>query len=135
LADSFVLYTKTLNYHWHVKGANFFQLHELFEQQYTDLAEAIDEIAERVVILGGEAAASMKDYLELTSLKEGSPNLKADEMVEDLARDQELLVKSCYQVIEAAEGEGDEGSADLAVERSRVHQKNSWMLKSTLSGN
>jgi len=132
LSDSFVLYAKTLNFHWHVRGPNFSQLHELFEQQYTDLAGAIDEIAERVVILGGEAVGSMKGYLELTSLKEASGSPKAAEMVEILARDQELLVKTCYQVVEVAESENDQGSVDLAVARSRVHEKNGWMLKSTV---
>jgi len=133
LADSFVLYTKTLNYHWHVKGPHFYPLHQLFEEQYTDLAAAIDQIAERVVILGGQATGRMKDYLELTSINEADDGLTPQKMVEQLAQDQEKIVRSCYQVIEAAQGDNDEGTTDLAVGRSRVHQKNGWMLKSSVS--
>ena len=132
LADSYTLYLKTHNYHWNVTGPMFTTLHTLFEQQYTELALAVDEIAERIRALGHRAPGSYSEFGSLSSVKEAQGVPKAVEMVEDLAADQARIAARAKQVIAAAEKAGDEASVDLAVQRTQVHEKNAWMLRSHL---
>ncbi|OGT30724.1 MAG: DNA starvation/stationary phase protection protein [Gammaproteobacteria bacterium RIFCSPHIGHO2_12_FULL_35_23] len=132
LADTYTLYLKTQNYHWHVKGPSFQSLHLLFESQYQSLAEAVDTIAERILTMGGSAPATFKEFLTLTTLKEGETSLSADRMVRELVVDQETILKSLATALAAAQKTGDEGSIALLGERIAEHEKNRWMLASSI---
>jgi len=132
LADSYTLYLKTHNYHWNVTGPMFNTLHTLFEQQYTELALAVDEIAERIRALGAPAPGSYKAFGQLTTIEEEAGLPAAVQMIETLAADQQKVVETAQQVFAAAEKAGDEASVDLAVTRISVHEKASWMLRSHL---
>lgn len=131
LADTYTLYLKTQNFHWNVEGSDFLSLHHLFEEHYTDLAEAVDEIAERLRTFGAYAPGSFARFLALTSLKE-APDAppSAHEMVRLLAADHHQLAKTAQTALEAASEEEDEGTVDLCTTRLRVHQKAAWMLDS-----
>ena len=133
LADSYTLYTKTHGYHWNVTGPMFTTLHNLFEQEYTELALAVDEIAERIRAVGEIAPGSYSQFSKLAVVKEAKGVPKAEEMVKDLAADQDLVAKAAQKVIAAAEAAGDDASADLGVRRIEVHEKNAWMLRSHLA--
>ncbi len=132
LADSYTLYLKTHNFHWNVQGPMFTTLHTLFEQQYTELALAVDEIAERIRALGERAPGSYREFAALARVEdaEGTPN--AHEMIRELVDDLATVVQSAREVFEAAEASGDPASADLAVRRIDVAEKNAWMLRSHL---
>jgi starvation-inducible DNA-binding protein len=132
LADSYTLYLKTHNFHWNVTGPMFTTLHTLFETQYTELALAVDEIAERVRSIGAPAPGSYAQFSELTRLKEAVGVPPAVEMVEQLVHDQVLVTQAARAVVAAAERAGDEASADLGVRRIQIHEKNAWMLRSHL---
>ena len=131
LADSYALYLKTHNYHWNVEGAYFKSLHELFEEQYTDLAEAIDDIAERIRALGDKAPGSFSAFSALTSIPEGDESLDAMAMVKDLAAAQGLVLKSLNAALKAAQTADDEVTIGLVTDRMGVHEKAQWMLNST----
>jgi starvation-inducible DNA-binding protein len=133
LADSYTLYLKTHNYHWNVTGPMFNTLHLMFEQQYTELAIAVDEIAERIRALGEPAPGSYRAYGKLTSIdeEEGAPG--ADEMIRQLVKGQEAVVKTARSVFPVAEAANDEPTADLLTQRMQVHEKNAWMLRSMVS--
>lgn len=131
LADTYALYLKTQSYHWHVTGSNFKSLHELFEEQYNDLADAIDEIAERIIILGSDVPATFKEYIELTNIQDADNNLDSDRMVTDLTESQKVLAKSIKEALEQAQELGDEVSTDLMIGRLAVHEKNEWFLRSS----
>jgi starvation-inducible DNA-binding protein len=132
LADSYTLYLKTHNYHWNVTGPMFTSLHTLFEQQYMDLATAVDEIAERIRALGHRAPGSYSEFARLATVKEEQGSPAAKEMVARLVEDQQTLADSAKRVLEAASDVGDDASEDLAVQRIQVHEKNAWMLRSHL---
>jgi len=133
LADSYTLYLKTHNFHWNVTGPMFTTLHTLFETQYTELALAVDEIAERIRAIGAPAPGSYAEFSELTALKEATGVLPpAIEMVEQLVHDQVLVGQAARKVIAAAERANDQASMDLGVRRIQVHEKNAWMLRSHL---
>jgi starvation-inducible DNA-binding protein len=132
LADSYTLYLKTHNFHWNVTGPMFTTLHTLFEQEYTELALAVDEIAERIRALGAPAPGSYAAFARLTGVKESEKAPSAREMVRQLVADQELVAGSARALVEAAETGGDPVSADLGVRRAEVHEKNAWMLRSHL---
>lgn len=132
LADSYVLYVKTQNYHWNVTGPNFKALHLLFEEQYNELFVADDEIAERIRTLGERAPGSMKEFLALTSITEQGKPLGAQEMVADLAADQDKIIQTLNKALKIAQEAGDEATIGLLVDRITVHEKNGWMLRSSL---
>lgn len=132
LADTYTLYLKTQNYHWNVKGPGFFSLHALFEQQYTDLAAAVDEIAERIRALGHRAPGSFAEFSALATLKEAKEKTDAAGMVKDLQADQLTMVRQLKKIISSAEKEGDTTTVDVATGRLAVHEKNAWMLGSSL---
>lgn len=132
LADSYALYLKTQNYHWNVTGPNFQSLHLLFEGQYTDLAAAIDAIAERIRALGQKAPGSMKAYDNSRTIADGDENAPAGQMVKELAEDQGIITKTLTTALKAAQEAGDEVTIGLLVERLTVHEKNGWMLRSSL---
>lgn len=133
LADSYSLYLKTHNYHWNVTGPQFNTLHQMFEQQYTELATAVDEIAERIRALGVTAPGSYSAFADLTSIEEGSGEETADEMIRQLVLGQEAVVRTARAVFPSAEAANDEPTADLLTQRMQIHEKTAWMLRSMLA--
>ena len=131
LADSYTLYLKTHNFHWNVTGPNFSSLHLMFEGQYTELALAVDTIAERIRALGFPAPGSYARFSELTTIKEATGVPKAEAMVAQLAADHETIVKSIKALWLAAEKDRDEGTLDLLTQRLSSHEKTAWMLNSS----
>lgn len=129
LADTYTLYLKTHNFHWNVTGPMFSTLHTLFETHYTELATAVDEIAERIRALGVAAPGSYKQFAELSSIKEETGTPSAEEMIKQLVKGQEAVVKTARSVFPAAEKANDEPTADLLTQRMQVHEKNAWMLR------
>ncbi|MBL1146628.1 MAG: DNA starvation/stationary phase protection protein [Pseudomonadota bacterium] len=128
LADSYGLYLKTQNYHWNVTGPMFQSLHTLFQTQYEELTLIVDEIAERIRALGAKAPGSYSAFAKLGSIKEENGNPTAAEMIENLAADQNLLIATAQTLLAAAQAVGDEATADLAIGRITLHEKNRWML-------
>ena len=133
LADSYTLYLKTHNYHWNVKGPLFNTLHQMFEAQYSELAVAVDEIAERIRALGEPAPGSYKAYAQLTTIEEEDSVPDAEQMIRQLLKGQEAVVRTARSVIGAAEAANDEPTADLLTQRMQVHEKNAWMLRSMVA--
>ncbi|MDQ2069077.1 Dps family protein [Natronospira bacteriovora] len=132
LASSYTLYLKTHNYHWNVTGPMFTTLHTLFETQYTELATAVDEIAERIRTTGAYAPGSYSAFARLSTIEEETGQPKAEEMIRTLVSDQETIADAARHLIEAAEAASDQASADLATRRLDIHEKNAWMLRSHL---
>ncbi len=133
LADSYTLYLKTHNYHWNVEGPQFNTLHQMFETHYTELATAVDEIAERIRALGIKAPGSYGRYADLTSIEEGTGDESAEEMIRQLVIGQETVARTARGVIELAGDANDEPTADLLTQRMQIHEKNAWMLRSMLA--
>ena len=134
LADEHVLYVKTRNYHWNVVGPRFNDLHKFFEEQYTLLAGMIDETAENARQFGGVAAGSMKEFLELSRLKE-HPGRLPDEngMVQDLLDDHETVIRALREDIDKADDEYEAAdAADFLTGQLEAHNKMAWMLRSFL---
>lgn len=129
LASTYTLYTKTQNYHWNVTGPMFTTLHTLFETQYTELATAIDEIAERIRARGAFAPGSAGQFARLSSVKEDAGRTDAKQMIRNLTADQEKVSEAARRVIEAGEAIDDQPSVDLGTRRLDVHEKNAWMLR------
>jgi starvation-inducible DNA-binding protein len=132
LADSYTLYLKTHSFHWNVVGRDFHQLHALFEEQYTELAAAVDEIAERIRALGGKAPGSYSEFARLASVREETGAPPAEEMIRQLLADHVTVARTAQQVAGTADEHDDIGTADLATQRLRVHEKAAWMLDSLL---
>lgn len=132
LADSYTLYLKTHNYHWNVTGPMFATLHTLFETQYTELATAVDEIAERIRALGKPAPGSYAAFVKLTSIEEESGTPSAEEMIRQLTIGQETVARTARELIPVVDEANDEPTADLLTQRMQVHEKNAWMLRSLL---
>jgi starvation-inducible DNA-binding protein len=132
LADSYTVYLKTHNYHWNVTGPMFNTLHLLFQAEYTELALAVDLIAERIRSLGARAPGSYGEFARLSQVEEARGSRSARQMIQDLVADQAALVASARRVVETAEAARDQASADLGIRRIDVHEKNAWMLRSHL---
>ena len=132
LADSYTLYLKTHNYHWNVTGPQFTALHVLFETHYTELALAVDQIAERIRALGHRAPGSYRDFADLTSITEEDDEPGATEMIRRFVSRQEAVVRTARSVFPVIEQAGDEPSADLLTQRMQIHEKNARMLQSLL---
>ena len=130
LADTFVLYLKTHSFHWNVEGPNFHSLHELFEEQYTELWEATDELAERIRALGEYAPNGWAEMNKHAKLEEAGqlPDWKG--MLQALEEDNRTIVDNIYPVLRLAEDAGDEATVDMLIERTQVHEQVAWMLKS-----
>jgi len=133
LADSYSLYLKTHNYHWNVEGPQFNTLHQMFEGHYTELATAVDEIAERIRALGVKAPGSYSAYGSLTSIEEATGEESAEEMIRQLVIGQETVARTAREAIAAADAASDEPTADLLTQRMQTHEKNAWMLRSMLA--
>lgn len=132
LADTYTLYLTTHNFHWNVKGPMFNTLHLMFEAQYTELALAVDLIAERIRALGFDAPGTYRAYAGLTSLDEPRDGMPAIDMIRHLVAGQEAVVRTARSVFPAADSARDEPTADLLTQRMQVHEKNAWMLRSLL---
>lgn len=133
LSDTFVLYMKTYAIHWNYTGANFFSVHKLTEIQYSELAEAVDEIAERLRALGHTAPISLEGILESSDLKEiGSGKMSSGAMLEELARGHDLLAKRAKEAADATDECDDDFSNDMMIGRMGAHEKAAWMIKSML---
>nr|BFD58975.1 Dps family protein [Bdellovibrio sp. CKG001] len=132
LADSYTLYLKTHNFHWNVTGPHFQTLHVMFEGQYTELATAVDLIAERIRSLGVAAPGTYKEFAKLTSIEEPVGVPSATEMIEQLVQGQEAVVRTARSIFPLVEKAGDEVSADLLTQRMQLHEKTAWMLRSLL---
>ncbi len=130
LAETYAIYLKTQNYHWNVKGPLFHTLHAMFEEQYTELALAIDEIAERIRALDHPAPGSFSEFRELSQVNEETGSPTANEMILVLIADQATIVQTCKNVFPSAQQTNDEPTADLLIRRMQVHEKTAWMLKS-----
>ena len=126
LADSYTLYLKTHNYHWNVEGPLFNTLHQMFEEQYTELATAVDEIAERIRALGVRAPGSYAEFSALTAIEEGDGTESAEDMIRQLALGQETVVRTAREAFPAADAAHDEPTADLLTQRMQIHEKNAW---------
>ena len=133
LADSYTLYLKTHNYHWNVTGPMFNTLHLMFEQQYTELATAVDEIAERIRALDVPAPGSYKAYATLTSIPEDDSTPGAEAMIRNLVEGQETVVRTARSIFDVVDAAHDEPTADLLTQRMQIHEKNAWMLRSMLT--
>lgn len=134
LADAYAVYLKTHGYHWNVRGPEFFALHNLLEQQYRDMWEALDDVAERIRALGVLAPQGYAAFANLTSIKDGDPEKSAPEMLNELMRDHETLIATMRAAIEVADEDGDDVTVDLLTQRLGAHEKFAWMLRSTLGG-
>ena len=132
LADSYTLYLKTHNFHWNVTGPMFQTLHLMFEGQYTELAIAVDLIAERIRSLGQHAPGSYAEFGKLTSIKEAKGIPVAKDMIRQLVQGQEAVVRTARGIFAAAEKASDEATADLLTQRIQLHEKTAWMLRSLL---
>lgn len=132
LANTYVLLLKTQNYHWNVTGPNFQSLHLMFEAQYNDLFQAVDLIAERIRALGEFVPASFDEYQKITNITECNSNVNAQYMVKDIANDQEKMISSLTNVLKESQKTGDEVTLSMMADRIEIHQKNAWMLRSSI---
>ena len=129
LADSYTLYLQTHNFHWNVTGPQFRELHLLFEEHYTELAVAVDDVAERIRTLGVQAPGSYKEFAALSSIAEVDEVPPAEEMVRILKKSHEQVVRTCRSALKQAQAGDDESSCALISDRMRIHEKTAWMLR------
>ena len=132
LADSYTLYLKTHNYHWNVEGPLFHTLHLMFEEQYKELAIAVDLIAERIRALGLRAPGTYSQFSALSAIKEDAELPRAQNMIRNLLEAHEIVIETARAIIPLAEKGEDEASVDLIVQRIQSHEKTAWMLRSLL---
>ena len=132
LADTYILYLKTHNFHWNVEGPMFQTLHQMFMDQYTEAWNAIDPIAERIRALGHYAPGSYKQYVKLASVKEADGVPRAEQMVRQLIEGQETVARTARSVLPVADKANDQPTLDLLTQRLDIHEKNAWMLRSLL---
>ena len=131
LADSYTLYLQTHNFHWNVTGPQFRELHLMFEEHYTELAVAVDDIAERIRTLDVVAPGTYKQFAALSSIDEIEGVPTAQEMVDILTKGHEQVVKTCRKALKLAQEGDDESTAALVSDRMRLHEKTAWMLRAT----
>jgi len=133
LADTFTLYLKTLNFHWNVTGPMFQPLHAMFEHQYTELAGAVDQIAERIRALGFPSPGTYQEFAQLTSIRldDGAPT--AEEMIRSIVEGHETVTRTARSAFKVADKSKDEASVDLLTERLQIHEKTAWMMRSLLA--
>lgn len=132
VANFTVLWTKLHNYHWYVKGHNFFSLHDKFEELYDTASTYVDELAERLLAIGGEPIGKQSDAIERASVKEAEYDIDANEMVRQLAQDYDTVIKELDEGRKIAEDAGDDRTADIFIGMITDIEKNNWMLKSFL---
>ena len=134
LADEQVLYTKTRNYHWNVEGSNFMEMHKFYEGLYTELAETIDEIAERIRTIGHFAQGRLKDYLKAANLEEQEYTSKQDEQLNNLLEDHETIARYLRKDIGDFDTKyKDKGSSDFVTAVLKQHEKWAWFIRAYIS--
>jgi starvation-inducible DNA-binding protein len=133
LANYSVHYQKLRNYHWNVKGSDFFDLHERFEQQYNEARENIDEVAERIRVFGKTPLSTMQDYLRVSEIKETGTDLESEIMVREVLSDFRILLEYLFKVVDVAADVGDSGTEEMI--KGFIHQieKHHWMLSAFLA--
>ncbi len=134
LANTYALYLKTQNFHWNVKGPEFFSLHLLFEKHYEELADAVDEIAERVVSLGFHVDASFSGFMKRSVIKDSKKIVSANQMLKELVEGHEALSAVGRPLVSRFQDLHDDPSSDLIIKRQAFHDKAAWMLRSHLQG-
>jgi starvation-inducible DNA-binding protein len=132
LADSYTLYLQTHNFHWNVTGPMFQALHVMFETQYTELALAVDAVAERIRSLGFPAPGTYAQFEQLSSIRQDNGVPDAQEMIRLLVAGHETVARTARQVFTVAEAASDQPTCDLLTQRMQVHEKTAWMLRSLL---
>lgn len=133
LVETYSLYLKTQSYHWNVTGASFYSLHHLFEEQYKELAEAIDEIAERIRTLGAKVKVDFLYFDQNKSISDADSSNSANSMLKDLIQGQEIMINKLKELSNIASNNADKASEDLAITRIQSHEKQKWMLSSSKS--
>lgn len=132
LADNYALYIKLHNYHYNVTGPQFLQLHQAFEDQYTELTTAIDDIAERIRQLGEKVDITLGNISELTSVSDPDSSKSGEDMVKDIVETLQSMVKTAKKIESKAADEGDIATSDLMTQRISIMEKNVWLLESNL---
>lgn len=133
VADQYVLYTKTRNYHWNVTGEDFSQYHKLFEEQYSAIDEDIDDVAERIRALGGKTRATLNEFVRESSLKEQPAKYPpAKVMIANLLADHETVIRNLRKDIEICDDVDDVGTEDFLTQLIEKHEKTAWMLRATM---
>jgi len=127
-----VMYTKLHNYHWYVKGPQFFTLHAKFEELYNEATLHMDEIAERLLTLGGKPVATLSEQLELSEIAEATGKESTDQMVESLVNDFDKIMKSLKKGMEEAAKDGDDMTEDILNAVYQSIEKHQWMLNAFL---
>jgi len=130
LSNEYLLFTKTLNFHWNYQGTNFIGIHELLESQYEQLKELTDDVAERLRVLGGIAPVDLSDYKKEAALSEGDETEKADAMLRNLTESHESVIKIIRDAISAIEKTNDYATADFLTALLFKHEKMTWFLRS-----
>ena len=132
VANLTVLYTKLHSFHWYVKGRSFYTLHEVFENYYDNVTETLDEVAERLLAIGGRPVSTLKGALEIATIKEATEKETTEEMVASVLADFELLIADLSNIMADAEEKGDQGTSDMCLGIKTQLEKNVWMLKAYL---
>lgn len=134
LADEFLLYAKTRNYHWNVTGASFSEMHKFFEGQYEELDELMDEVAERVRMLGHYSLGTISAFAKASRLTEGQDESTTKKMIQNLLDDHETIIREVRNDIDTVDTKyKDAGTADFLTGVMKAHEKMAWMLRSYLS--
>ena len=133
LADEFVLYAKTRNYHWNVEGSNFMEMHKFYESQFEQLYEIVDDVAERIRTIGHYAEARLKDYIKLSHLEEQEYTNKQSEQLQNLLADHEVIIQNLRKLISLfADEHKDQGTSDFVTGLMERHEKMAWFIRSYL---
>lgn len=132
VANWTVLFTKLHNFHWYVKGPNFFSLHTKFEELYDEASQYIDDLAERILAVGGNPVATLKESLDISIIDEAGKGYKAEEMVAELSQDFTNIAKQLDEAIEVASNADDDVTEDMFIGMQTNIEKHNWMLKSYL---
>src|SRR5260221_1569625 len=133
LADEHILYTKTRNYHWNYEGDNFMELHKFFEGQYDELAEIIDEVAERIRMLGHYPEGRLKDFIRITRLQEQDyTTIQAEQLMNLLADHESIIINIRKAVSKVTDTYKDAGTTDFITGIMKQHEKMAWMIRSYL---
>jgi starvation-inducible DNA-binding protein len=133
LAETYVLYAKTQGFHWNVVGPLFYGLHKLTEEQYQELAEAVDELAERIRALGHPSPASLAEFLKLSAVKESTRIPTVEDAIRELVADHEIICRTFREAFSEADDCNDQATADMLTDRLKAHEKMAWMLRSLLA--
>jgi starvation-inducible DNA-binding protein len=133
LAETYVLYAKTQGFHWNVVGPLFYGLHKLTEEQYENLADAVDELAERIRALGYPTPATLGEFIALSAIKESPGIANAEEAIRQLNGDHEAICRTFRDTAQIADEFNDQATADMLTDRLKAHEQMAWMLRSLMA--